>query len=178
MMNNFEIAAYAAKCHSQQKRRYTDDPYIIHPLSVASIVENAFPDNMVMMQSALLHDVIEDCGKTYHDIYEIAGLYVATIVDKFLTDQFTSKKYPNHNRKERKKMEHSKWDHPISYAMKEDASFVKLADLYDNSITIKEYDKTFWKVYVEEALDLIPHLYVDGKKHQELLDKLMLIIRS
>lgn len=93
MMNNFEIAAYAAKCHSQQKRRYTDDPYIIHPLSVASIVENAFPDNMVMMQSALLHDVIEDCGKTYHDIYEIAGLYVATIVDKFLTDQFTSKKY-------------------------------------------------------------------------------------
>lgn len=178
MVFNLEVAKYAAQCHASQKRRYTDDPYIIHPLSVASIVENAFPDNVEMIQAALLHDIIEDCGKDYYDIYRVAGEHVANIVEKFLTDQFTSQKYPNHNRKERKKMEHNKWDKPFLYSMKEVASFIKLSDLYDNSITIKEYDKTFWKVYVEEALDLIPHLYVDGKKHQELLDKLMLIIRS
>ena len=58
-----EFARYA---HRGQKRKYSDQDYITHPIEVASRVQDRFYD-MNMVAAALLHDVLEDTDVT-HDL--------------------------------------------------------------------------------------------------------------
>ena len=51
---------YAEQAHDGQTRR-SGDPYIIHPLEVASILADMHMDHQSLM-AAMLHDVIEDTG--------------------------------------------------------------------------------------------------------------------
>ena len=74
-------AAYelASKAHSHQRRK-SGEPYIIHPIAVASIVaqELELGDNPII--SAFLHDVGEDTEYTIEDIKERFGEDVAFLV--------------------------------------------------------------------------------------------------
>jgi GTP pyrophosphokinase len=71
---------FAAKAHSKQKRR-SGEPYIIHPIAVATILakELEMSDNTVI--AAFLHDVVEDTDHTIEDIQERFGEDVAKLVD-------------------------------------------------------------------------------------------------
>ena len=41
MTNLFDKAVkFATVAHGDQKRKYTDDPYIVHPLAVAELVKS------------------------------------------------------------------------------------------------------------------------------------------
>ena len=53
----------AAKAHINQKRA-TNEPYIIHPLAVASILADSHLDE-ISISAGLLHDVIEDTQTSY-----------------------------------------------------------------------------------------------------------------
>ncbi|MFK0570296.1 bifunctional GTP diphosphokinase/guanosine-3',5'-bis pyrophosphate 3'-pyrophosphohydrolase [Endozoicomonas sp.] len=70
---------YAEQAHDGQTRR-SGDPYIIHPLEVASILADMHMDHQSLM-AAMLHDVIEDTGIEKQDIAEQFGNVVADIVD-------------------------------------------------------------------------------------------------
>lgn len=70
---------YAEQAHDGQTRR-SGDPYIIHPLEVASILADMHMDHQSLM-AAMLHDVIEDTGIEKQDITEQFGDVVADIVD-------------------------------------------------------------------------------------------------
>ena len=51
---------YAEQAHTGQRRR-SGEPYIIHPLAVASILADMRLDHQSLM-AAMLHDVIEATG--------------------------------------------------------------------------------------------------------------------
>lgn len=63
---------YAEQAHDGQTRR-SGDPYIIHPLEVASILADMHMDHQILM-AAMLHDVIEDTGIERQDIAGQFGL--------------------------------------------------------------------------------------------------------
>lgn len=69
----------AAMAHEGQKR-FTGDPYITHPVSVACILADIRMDKQSIM-AALLHDVIEDTEIEKQTLREEFGEQVAELVD-------------------------------------------------------------------------------------------------
>jgi (p)ppGpp synthase/HD superfamily hydrolase len=143
----FATAAHAAV---GQMRKYSDDPYIVHPIRVANIVD-MFGGTDEMIAAAYLHDVVEDTGVSIADIQDMFGLDVAIIVDG-LTDISVPE---DGNRALRKAM-----DRQHSAEATREAQFVKCADIIDNAHDIGDNDPSFNLVYRKEMLLLI-----------ELLDK-------
>ena len=72
----YEIAEAA---HRGQLRR-SGDPYIQHPLAVATILADLGLDD-ITLAAALLHDAVEDTGVSLDDIVKDFGAEVAAIVD-------------------------------------------------------------------------------------------------
>ena len=70
---------FAAARHVAQKRA-SGDPYILHPLSVAQILAEMNMD-LVALETALLHDVVEDTGTKIEEIRKQFGNEVAHCVD-------------------------------------------------------------------------------------------------
>ena len=70
---------FGAEAHAGQKR-LTGEPYITHPVAVASILADLHLDPQTIM-AALLHDVIEDTPRAKDEIAEQFGDEVATLVD-------------------------------------------------------------------------------------------------
>ena len=74
----FVRSAYilAADAHKEQRRK-SGEPYIIHPIGVASILASLQMDEYTLA-AAFLHDVVEDTEYTFDDIRNIFGMVVAT----------------------------------------------------------------------------------------------------
>ena len=70
---------FSAKAHEGQKRK-SGEPYIHHPLEVASILGEMHMDHQTLM-AAILHDVIEDTPTAKTVITRRFGKGVAEIVD-------------------------------------------------------------------------------------------------
>ena len=71
---------FANQAHKGIKRR-SGEPYIMHPIAVASIVCNEIGLGSTSICAALLHDVVEDTDYTVEDIENIFGPNIAQIVD-------------------------------------------------------------------------------------------------
>ena len=69
----------ARKAHEGQTRK-SGEPYIIHPLCVASILAELELDKETII-AGLLHDVVEDTVMSLDDIREKFGDEVALLVD-------------------------------------------------------------------------------------------------
>ena len=70
---------FARDAHEGQKRK-SGDPYITHPLAVASILAEMHMDHQCLM-AALLHDVIEDTSIPKHTLEQEFSDEVAELVD-------------------------------------------------------------------------------------------------
>ncbi len=70
---------FAAKCHGDQKRQ-SGEPYVTHPLEVATIVAS-FKVDQASIIAALLHDVVEDTDTTLETIEKEFDKSVAELVD-------------------------------------------------------------------------------------------------
>ena len=139
--------AFARDAHARQgqKRKYSDMPYIVHPIAVAELVATV-PHRQEMICAALLHDVVEDTEVELADVRETFGPDVAELVD-WLTDVSR----PEHgNRRARKALD-------LAHTAKAtpEAKTIKLADIIDNSRTISLHDPSFWRVYRAENLALL-----------------------
>lgn len=62
-------------------RRHSGEPYILHPLTVATIVSSEIGLGSTSICAALLHDVAEDTDYTTDDISALFGPKIAQIVD-------------------------------------------------------------------------------------------------
>ncbi|MCA1800336.1 MAG: HD domain-containing protein [Actinobacteria bacterium] len=144
----FAIAAHTAV---EQFRKYTGEPYHVHPGEVAHIVER-FGGTEEQIAAAWLHDVVEDTGVTIEVINTEFGPEVAELVG-WLTD--VSLPHMG-NRAERKAIdrEHTAMAIP-------EAKFIKAADLISNTRSIVEHDAAFAKVYLEEKRLLIEEAFAD-----------------
>lgn len=76
---------FARMAHVKQKRK-TGEPYILHPIAVASIAAEELMLDVNHVMAAFLHDVVEDTRYTIRDIEERFGADVAYLV-KVLTKQ-------------------------------------------------------------------------------------------
>lgn len=75
------IKAYnlAAEAHGDQ-RRISGEPYVTHPVEVASILVDMGMDTNTVV-AGLLHDVIEDTKYTFDEIAELFSAEIAELVD-------------------------------------------------------------------------------------------------
>lgn len=79
-IKNVRIAyEFAKKAHEGQKR-YTGEPFIMHPVEVAKIVFDYGLDEASII-SALIHDVVEDTKITLKDVKDNFGEEVEILVD-------------------------------------------------------------------------------------------------
>ncbi len=139
------IIDFAFKAHYGQKRKYTKEPYINHPLSVAGIV-SLVSDDYSIIAAAILHDTVEDTPVTINEISAWFGSRIAEIVGE-VTD---ISKLSDGNRAIRKEIDRQH----LSKASPEGQT-IKLADLIHNTHSILEYDKKFAKVYMAEKRKLL-----------------------
>lgn len=139
--------AFATKAHASidQRRKYTGEPYINHPVAVAGIVFNA-GGTPAMVAAAYLHDVVEDTPVTIEEIEAEFGAEVATLVG-WLTDV---SKPEDGNRVVRKAI-----DRHHSAAAPPEAQTIKLADLIDNTASITRHDPHFSVRYMREKRALL-----------------------
>lgn len=138
----FATAAHAAV---GQKRKYSGDDYIVHPIRVADIVAD-YGGTDDQIAAAYLHDTVEDTDVTIDLIRSIFGYRITQIVDG-LTDVSVPS---DGNRATRKAI-----DRQHSADATVDAQFVKCADIIDNSSDISVNDPSFWDVYKKEMLLLL-----------------------
>lgn len=69
MTNTFNALDFAVEAHKNGKpRRNSDIPYIYHPLNMACHALSMGIREDEIIAAILLHDVIEDCGKTLDDL--------------------------------------------------------------------------------------------------------------
>ena len=71
---------FARDAHKGIRRR-SGEPYIMHPLAVATIVSQEIGLGSTSISAALLHDVVEDTDYTVEDIQAQFGEKIARIVD-------------------------------------------------------------------------------------------------
>ena len=139
--------AFAQKAHRAmgQKRKYTGEPYIVHPQAVAQLVASVTDDPQVIA-AAWLHDVVEDTSVTLKDIEEQFGTRVMELVAD-LTDV---SRQPDGNRAVRKAID-------LAHTAKAspEAKTIKLADLIDNCRSIVAHDSKFAPIYLEEMARLL-----------------------
>ena len=71
---------FACEAHKDQRRR-SGEPYIYHPIEVATIAAHDIGLGRTSIICALLHDVVEDTKYTLDDISEMFGEKVSRVVD-------------------------------------------------------------------------------------------------
>jgi (p)ppGpp synthase/HD superfamily hydrolase len=136
----------AMLAHTGQQRKYTGEPYIIHPIAVRDKLVEYGVTCTLTLSAALLHDVVEDTTITIQRLIDEVGLDVAELV-YWLTDEDLGKE---NNRRTRKQM--AMWR--LSRAP-EKAIQIKLADLIDNAKDVCLNDLQFAKIYLQEKRSLV-----------------------
>ena len=137
-----------------QRRKYSNEPYIVHPMAVAKLVKSV-PHTWEMVAAALLHDTVED---THVELAEIERTFGSTVAQ--LVDELTDVSRPHHgNRTVRKEL-----DRQHLAKARPEAKTVKLADLIDNSRDIIKQDPGFARKYMKEMKALLEVLR-EGDSH-------------
>lgn len=135
---------YATDAHASidQRRKYCDKPYIVHPVRVALILKRFGESvNDKMICAALMHDVVEDTPITIEEVYEEFCPEISRIVSEVTNIS----KPEDGNRKFRKAIDR---DH-LAGASYEGQS-LKYCDILHNTYDIVANDPNFARVYLHE----------------------------
>ncbi|AOV18814.1 hypothetical protein BJI67_16375 (plasmid) [Acidihalobacter aeolianus] len=144
---------YAEQAHSGQRRRYTGEPYIVHPVAVAQAL-SAYCADLDMLRAALLHDTIEDTATTANDLHEAFGPTVTELVVGLTHDPRAGQG----NRAARKALERERL-HRASAKVQT----IKVFDVLDNIRDIEAQDPRFAHIYLPEQRALIHTLDKIGR---------------
>jgi (p)ppGpp synthase/HD superfamily hydrolase len=80
-----EALAFARAHHEGQRRESDDQPYVVHPTEVATMLRDAgYPDHVIA--AGALHDVIEDTDADSLELRERFGIEVADLVERLTDD--------------------------------------------------------------------------------------------
>jgi GTP pyrophosphokinase len=156
---------FSADRHSAQKR-VSGEPYILHPIEVAMLLAESQMD-MVCLETALLHDVVEDTGVGIDEIRKTFGDEVARCVDG--VTKLSKLKF--YSREERQAESVRK----MLLAMVTDIRvvLVKLADRLHNLRTLGSLDRARQERIAQETLEIyapVAHRLGMGKIRAELED--------
>lgn len=85
-----EAIKFATDCHAGQTRKFSNAPYILHPLEVAAIIGSISTDEDLII-AGLLHDTMEDCHVEARLIKEKFGSRVAALVQSESEDKLSNR---------------------------------------------------------------------------------------
>jgi len=144
----YEAMIFAREKHKDQVRKYTGEPYFNHLAEVVAISQTVlyraveeYREKFIAV--AWMHDVIEDCGVLWSDIYQCFGCEIADGVMK-LSDVYSG------NRKTRKKIMRNVLGDAPGWIQT-----IKCSDLISNATSISKHDPEFAKVFCAEAVMLL-----------------------
>lgn len=130
-----EALSFATERHGEQRRKYTDELYINHPIRVAYLVNNydsyhtETSDTNVC--AALLHDVLEDTDTTLRELVDNFGHPIANMVFALSKPAYL----PGYSRAHGKS-----WERKRLMGCTSDVQTIKMADMIDNTHDIDKFD--------------------------------------
>jgi (p)ppGpp synthase/HD superfamily hydrolase len=136
--------------YEPQARKYSETPYIEHPLEVADILQQVGVTDEKILQAAILHDVVEDTVVTIEMVTAEFGRRVAMMVLGLTDPEKVNEAILELPRDKRKAAARSHMD-------KQDVEtqLVKLADLIANTQDILTADPDFAVRYSYEKSTLL-----------------------
>lgn len=140
-----KAVTFASEQHRGQKRTEADGEvdYVVHPIRVAEHLRHlAGVEDIEILCASVLHDTIEDSGTRYDELAEVFGDRVARIVAELTNDS----RLP-------KAARHEDMIRRLATASSE-AKLIKLADRYDNLLSMTVADAGKRQRIIEET----PHL--------------------
>lgn len=158
--SEFAAAAHASIDH---RRKFTNEPYIVHPQAVSELVATV-TDDPATIAAAWLHDVVEDTPVTIQEIEAEFGADVGSLVAD-LTDV---SRLSDGNRRVRKAI-----DRQHTSEADPRAKTVKLADVIHNLTEIVRQDPGFAVKFLAESEQL---LLVLTEGHPTLVDRARQVI--
>jgi GTP diphosphokinase / guanosine-3',5'-bis(diphosphate) 3'-diphosphatase len=137
---------FSAKVHQGQKRA-SGEPYLIHPLAVASIISDLKLDEPSIV-GGLLHDTVEDTLTTLDELKSIFGKEITALVDGV-----TKLSRTNFSSREEKQAENFR---KMLGAMGKDVRviLIKLADRVHNMRTLDHMPLDKQILTAQESLDI------------------------
>ncbi|HYH16595.1 MAG TPA: HD domain-containing protein [Flavisolibacter sp.] len=161
-----QVKEFAGEAHKGQQRKYTPEPYIVHPVRVMEMCRS-YSQELPVLAAALLHDVLED---TRIDKAALTAFLNSIMIEKDasqtadlvieLTDVYIKERYPKWNRKKRKSKEADRIKKTSAQSQT-----VKYADIIDNCREIVDHDPEFANRFLRECRDLLKCM---PKGHPEL----------
>ena len=164
-----QVIEFTREAHGEQRRKYSPDHYIVHPIRVMELVKK-HTDDIAVLSAAVMHDVLEDTEITEEELGEFlsktmnkpdADRTLTLVVE--LTDVYIKRDYPNLNRRVRKEKEVQRMEKTSS-----DAQTIKYADIIDNSAEIAEHDPDFARVFLYECRNLLRKMKNGNKQLYDL----------
>jgi guanosine-3',5'-bis(diphosphate) 3'-pyrophosphohydrolase len=143
-----QATLFADKAHDGQVRKFTGLPYISHTMEVMQIVRGVTNDDDVIA-AAVLHDVIEDCGITYTELFTEFNERIA-----YLVYQVTNAAYDEDGNRDTR----AYINRTLLRDVSADAQTIKLADIISNVSGVDialECDPVWTKTYLEEKRELL-----------------------
>lgn len=133
---------FAIEKHQGQIRKFNGQPYIMHPIRVAQIVQDHEGDESDII-SALLHDTLEDTETTFEELECHFGSIVAQNVWQLTNES-------NVNKTEY--LKHKLIDSPSHVLL------IKLADRLDNVDDLSITHKSWSLNYATSTIQILSHL--------------------
>jgi len=143
-------AKAASEAHRDQKRKYSNDPYIHHPMRVAGRTMLLSGSGPIEVASAWLHDVLEDTPWTQNELSK-RGIPDAVIDHvEALTNRSIREEHKAKPREERKAIDRA-WLAEQSVWVKK----IKMLDRIDNLTEMSFQDWEFMDLYLRETKHLV-----------------------
>lgn len=165
LLNIADVVASTAHGATGQRRKYTNEPYIVHPRAVALYVREFYPADLELQAAALLHDVVEDTRLTNAYIKDIFGDDIARLVAEVTDVAIPS----DGNRAYRMQLNR---EHLALASAR--AQTLKACDIRHNLESVLRLDENFAHVYAKEKRD---QLEILTKAHPQAVENAWSVLR-
>ncbi len=154
--------AFAGLKHSGQKRKFTGEPYLVHPVRTALTVKN-YGGTISGIVAALLHDTIEDTDTGKEEIEKEFGKKIAKLVMDMTNDE-----------RQKASMGKALYLAKKMSGMDGETLLVKLADRLDNAGNLKYGDQDWSRKYAEETSFILDNIRNENLNsvHREIIGKI------
>lgn len=140
-----QAIAYAAEMHQHQTRKFTNDPYVLHPIHVSCVLATWGMKSELQI-AGVLHDTLEDTHATAETIQLLFG----KVIESLVIDVTTPEPNRDENRRVRKCREIGRL-----HNLGTNSRILKCADIQANLTTFKlAYDANpeWAKQYLHEKI--------------------------
>jgi len=136
--NYWKALTYAVEKYGDLTRKFSDLPYIIHPVRITAILRAggySEYEHEDLFIATLFHDLVEDTPTKLEEIEQVFGSKIASIVNEVSKPDNKSK---------------DEWLEDFDQFSAE-ARILKMADRIDNLLDMRDWSSDYQKVYAKQA---------------------------